>query len=176
MLGHGLVITPHVRLWMYSLNNIRVLTFVKGSLVLWVARVSLDTMLMLYSDVIMGTIASQTTSLTIVYSTVYSGADQRTHQNSVSLASVRGIHRWPVNFPHKGPVTRKMFPFDNVVMENHGQLILYYNTFMPGFSEVNSMPKECNMNLCSLFTVCLNDRRIIDSLEPLLLTSKSQHG
>ena len=60
--------------------------------------------------------ASQITSLTMVYSTVYSGADQRKHQSSASLAFVRGIHRWPVNFPHKGPVTRKMFPFDDVIM------------------------------------------------------------
>ena len=46
-----------------------------------------------YSDVIMGVMASQITSLTIVYSTVYSGADQRKHQSSASLAFVRGIHR-----------------------------------------------------------------------------------
>ena len=64
----------------------------------------------------MGTMASQITSLTIVYSTVYSGADQRKHQSSASLAFVRGIHRRPVNSPHKGPVTRKMFPFDDVIM------------------------------------------------------------
>ena len=44
------------------------------------------------------------------------GADQRKHQNSESLAIVRGIHRWPVNSPHKGPVTRKMFTFDDVIM------------------------------------------------------------
>ena len=56
------------------------------------------------------------TSITIVYLTVYSGADQRKHQSSASLAFVRGIHRWPVNSPHKGPVTRKMFPFDDVIM------------------------------------------------------------
>ena len=62
--------------------------------------------------VIMGVMASQITCLTIVYSTVYSGADQRKHQSSASLAFVRGIHRWPVNSPHKGPVTGKMFPFD----------------------------------------------------------------
>ena len=67
-----------------------------------------------YSDVIMGTMASQLTSLTIVYSTVYSGAGQRKHQSS--LAFVRRIHRWPVNSPHKGPVTRKMLPFDDVIM------------------------------------------------------------
>ena len=56
------------------------------------------------------------TSLTIVYSTVYSGADQRIHQSSASLAFVRGIHRRPVNSPHKCPVTQKMFPFDDVIM------------------------------------------------------------
>ena len=49
-----------------------------------------------YNDVIMGTIASQITSLTIVYSTVYSDADQRKHQSSASLAFVRGIHRGPM--------------------------------------------------------------------------------
>ena len=43
-----------------------------------------------YDDVIMGMIASQITSLTIVYSTVYLGADQRKHQSSASLAFVRG--------------------------------------------------------------------------------------
>ena len=69
-----------------------------------------------YNDVIMGAISSQITSLTIVYSTVYSGEDQRKFQSSASLAFVRGIHRWPVNFPHKGPVTRKMFSYDDVIM------------------------------------------------------------
>ena len=62
-----------------------------------------------YNDVIMSAMASQITSLTIVYSSVYSVADQRKHQSSASLAFVRGIHRWPVNSPHKGPVTRKCF-------------------------------------------------------------------
>ena len=69
-----------------------------------------------YGDVIMDTMASQITCLTIVYSTVYSGADQRKYQSSVSLAFVRGIHRGPVNSPHKWPVTREMFPFDDVIM------------------------------------------------------------
>ena len=72
------------------------------------------------SDVIMGTMASQITSLTMVYSTVYSGADQRKHQSSAPLAFVRGIHRWPVNSPHKWPVTRTMFPFDDVIMVSFG--------------------------------------------------------
>ena len=43
------------------------------------------------------------------YSTVYSGTNQRKHQPAASLAFVRGIHRWPVNSPHKGPVTQKCF-------------------------------------------------------------------
>ena len=71
----------------------------------------------------MGTMASQITSLTIVYSAVYSGADQRKHQSSASLAFVRGIpwefqgiHRGPVNSLHKCPVMQKMFPFDDVIM------------------------------------------------------------
>ena len=57
---------------------------------------------------------SQITSLTIMYSTIYSGTDQRKHQSSTSLAFVRGIHWWPVYFPHRGPVMRKLFPFDDV--------------------------------------------------------------
>ena len=69
-----------------------------------------------YSDVIMGESVSQIPSLAIVYSTVYSDADQRIYQSTASLAFVRGIHRWPVNYPHKGPVKRTMFPFDDVLM------------------------------------------------------------
>ena len=38
------------------------------------------------------------------------------HQSSVSLAFVRGIQWWPVNSPHKCPVTRQMFPFDDIIM------------------------------------------------------------
>ena len=68
------------------------------------------------SDVIMDAMASQLTSLMIVYSTVYSGADQRKHQSSASLALVRGIYRLQVNSPHKWPVARKMFPLDDVIM------------------------------------------------------------
>ena len=71
-----------------------------------------------YNDVIMGSMAPQITSLTIVYSAVDSGADQRKHQSSASLAFARGIHWSPVNSPHKWPVTRKKFPFDDVIMYN----------------------------------------------------------
>ena len=68
------------------------------------------------SDVIMGAMASQITGITIVYSTVCSDADQRKYQSSALLAFVKGIHRWSVNSPHKEPVTRKIFPFDDVIM------------------------------------------------------------
>ena len=75
----------------------------------------------------MGAIASQTTSLTIVYSTLYSEADQRKYQSSASLAFVQGIHRRPVNSPHKWPVTRKMVQFDDVIMYQFYQI-----TFIKG--------------------------------------------
>ena len=58
----------------------------------------------------MGMMASQIISLTIVYSAIYSDTDQRKHQSSASLAFV------PVNSPHKWPVTRKIFPSDEVIM------------------------------------------------------------
>ena len=75
----------------------------------------------------MGAIASQITSVTIVYSTVYSDASQRKYQSSATLAFVRGIHRGPVNYPHKWPVTRKMFPFDDVIMIKMGSRSLVCN-------------------------------------------------
>ena len=71
----------------------------------------------------MGAIASQITSLTIVFPTVYSDADQRKHQSTASLAFVRRIHRGPVNSPHKWPVTQTMFPFDDVIMLNNNHLL-----------------------------------------------------
>ena len=66
--------------------------------------------------VTMSPMASQITSLAIVYSIVYSAADQRKHQSFASMAFVQRIQRGPVNSPHKRPVTRKMFPFDDVIM------------------------------------------------------------
>ena len=63
----------------------------------------------------MSAMASQITGVSIVCSTVGSGADQRKHQSSASLAFVWGIHRWPVNSPHKWSVTQKMFPIDDVI-------------------------------------------------------------
>ena len=71
-----------------------------------------------YNDVIVSAMASQITGVSIVYLTVSSGADQGKHESFASLAFVREIHRWPANFRHKGPVTRKMFPFNDVIMKS----------------------------------------------------------
>ena len=68
-----------------------------------------------YSDVTMSAMASQITGVSTVRSTVCSGADQRNRQSSASLAFVKGINRRPVNFPHKGSVTRNMFPLDDAI-------------------------------------------------------------
>ena len=83
------------------------------------------------NDVIMSTMASQITSLAIVYSTIYSSADHRKPQSSASLAFVRRIHRSQMNSPHKGPVTRKMFAFDDVIMWNIlGGVGIYVNDLL----------------------------------------------
>ena len=59
---------------------------------------------------------SQITGISIICLAVCWGADQRKHQSSASLAFVRGIQRWSVDSPYKGPVTWKMSPFDDVIM------------------------------------------------------------
>ena len=58
----------------------------------------------------------------------YSGTDQRKHRSSVTLAFVRGIHRWPVNSPPKWPVTRKKFPFDDVIMITPGSTLSFFSS------------------------------------------------
>ena len=92
----------------------------------------------------MGTMASHITSLTIVYSSIYSGTDQRKHQSSMW-----GIHRWPVNSPHKWPVTRKMFPFDDVIM------FLNLNHKITPFTEMATIKtnnSNDNNNLCDVLS------------------------
>ena len=81
-----------------------------------------------YNDGIMSVMATQIISLTIIYLSVYSDADQRKHQSSVSLAFVRGIHRGPVTSPHKWPVMWKMPPFDDVIMQ-----VQVYSHVTPAF-------------------------------------------
>ena len=100
-------------MWLHCDDFLRITTVYQK---IWCRYRYPDAIQVHFGDVKMSAMASQITSLTIVYSTVYSGADQRKHQSSASLAFLRGIHRWPVNSPHKGPVARKMFPFDDVIM------------------------------------------------------------
>ena len=83
-----------------------------------------------YSDVIMSEVVSQITGVSIVYSSVCSCADQRKHHSSASLASMWGIHRWPVDSPHKGPVTRKIFPFDDVIMISFILRYIFFRAFV----------------------------------------------
>ena len=65
-----------------------------------------------YNDVITTAMASQITDVSIVYSTVCSGADKINH----SSASLVFLGNWPVISLHKGPVTRRMFPFGDIVL------------------------------------------------------------
>ena len=90
----------------------------------------------------MSLMASQITSLTIVYSTVYSGADQRKHQSSAWLAFVREIHRGPVNSPHKWTVARKMFPFDDVIMYSETSFSCFLSKPNPHCSTANGLQKS----------------------------------
>ena len=70
------------------------------------------------SDVTISAMASQITNIWAVCSVVCPGAHQREYQSSASLTFVRGIHRRPVDYPHKRPVTWKMSPFDDVIMKS----------------------------------------------------------
>ena len=74
----------------------------------------------------MSTMTSQIIGVTFTQN-VCSGVDQRKHQSSASLACVvMGIQRWPMNSPHKGPVTMRMYPFDDVIMDTD------VSSFLPG--------------------------------------------
>ena len=87
--------------------------FVKSCMDLFVNKLRHFVVILHYCDVIKGTMASQITSLTIAYSTVYSSANQRKHQSSASLALCGEFtgDRW---FPAQRAVTRKLFSFDDV--------------------------------------------------------------
>ena len=114
-----------------------------------------------YNDVMMSAMVSQITSLMIVNSMVYSGAGQRKHQSSESLAFVRGIHRCPVNSPHKRPVTRKKFPFDDVSMlGSAGLLPLFTRRF---HTEIFMRPVSKFSN------TCIDDSSVFNSLHAINL-------
>ena len=110
----------------------------KGKVIWWITWKAVEEMVMLlvvwvsmtlkqshcnetlwhYGDVIMGTIASQITSLIWLFTQPFIQTQiKKKHQSSTSLAFVRGIHRRLVNSLHKWPVTRKMFPFDDIIMD-----------------------------------------------------------
>ena len=80
-----------------------------------------------HSYVIMSAMVSQIIDVLMVCSIVCSGADQRKNPSSASLAFVTRIHRWPVNSPHKGTASRKMLPFDEVIMPDRRQVIIWTN-------------------------------------------------
>ena len=80
------------------------------------------------------------------------GEDQSKHQSSASLAFVRGIHRLPVNSPHKkGTVRRKMFPFDDIIMKN---LITSMSSSIPGLKMLSfsKCARNSSFTMRSLFS------------------------
>ena len=103
-----------------------------------------------YNDIIMNAMASQINSLTIVCSTVYSVSDQRKHQSPASLAFVRGIHRWPVNSPRKGSVTRKKFPIDDVFMRTYllNSYGMWHFVFIKLHTRIGYTLNNKNKSLC----------------------------
>ena len=119
----------------------------------------------------MNEMASQITSLTIVYSTVYSGADHRKHQSSASLAFVWGIHRESVKFPHKGPVTRKMLPCDDVVMisrkvyVSHVHICYNWNDINCFFSWINSQLVNYLWNFINRYTKHTSANKMIVDID-----------
>ena len=114
----------------------------------------------------MGAMVSQITSLTSVYSTVYSGADQRKHQCSASLAFLGGIHRWPVNSPHKWPVTRKMFPIDDVIMRQGVVYAVCWKGIQHIYKHLNAVYFCFNMKIF-IFSLSYLDTEMLQIIEIL---------
>ena len=74
---------------------------------------------------------------------------------------MRGIHRWPVNSPHKGPVTRKMFPFDDVIMTVLGAFphkvpVIHAQWYdvIHGMSIIG-IPENIHIHFCLFYSVWL---------------------
>ena len=110
-------------------------------------------MIVHYSNVIMSPMTSQITKLTVVCSNIYSGADERKHQSSASLVFVRGIHGWPVNFPHKGPV--KLF---HLMLSSWAKAIYSdRNTRHPVANKMSVKPAPlCEWMACIRAEYCIN--------------------
>ena len=107
-----------------------------------------------YTDFIMSAMASQITGVWIVCSTVCSDTDQRKHQSPAPLTFVKGMHQWPVNSPHKGPVTQKMLPFDDVIMlmpSKPSKWLLELKTLIVGLGVMNQCTLSYSIH-CGLVT------------------------
>ena len=117
----------------------------------------------LYVDDMVNTMASQITIFTSVYSTVYSGTDERKLQSSSSLAFVRGIHRWPLNSLYKGPVTRKTSPFDDVIVKRclqrcgtNSMVATFPNRWhFVSPPSIDLLTKSCNKRFCVCVCACV---------------------
>ena len=122
------------------------------------------------SDVKMRAIAPQITGVSIVYSNACLCADQRKHQSSASLAFVRGIQRSPVNSPLKGPVTRKLFPFDDVIMGIPGYQLDTTWEFGVTVAELMFFCHSCNWSIAHMYTHnCILDDILFKLLEKFLM-------
>ena len=102
----------------------------------------------LHSDAILRSMASEISTVSIGCPTVCSGADQSKRQSSASLPFVRKIRRWPVDSPNKGPVRRKIFKLDDVIMRtwvNGRQIHLTYHTGIV-LSQVTGHKVVCSTN------------------------------
>ena len=124
-----------------------------------------------YNDIIMSMMVSQITSLTTIYSTIYSGADQRIHLSSASQAFVWWIHWSPANSSHEGPVKQKMFPFDDVIMwtsySTSVQLLVIWDTTTLMWDHCNgSHQHPCDQYQISFQHI--NFVWFIDRLSPLV--------
>ena len=95
-------------------------------------------------NIMTSAMASQITGISIVCSTVGSVADQRQRQSSASLAFVGEIHRWPVNSPHRRQVTRKMFPFVDVIMHTGHLGLLHHSIGLFVYMQETLQPLSVN--------------------------------
>ena len=129
----------------------------------------------------MGAMVSQITSLMIVYSAVYSGAEQRKHPSFASLAFVRGIHRSPVYSSHRGPITRKMFRFDDVIVglwiTTHIYHIVLWRELDGLNRRRNTLPNCCKTCMCVeyfYFTCCEVIKQMNEKYFPVIISFRNE--
>ena len=115
----------------------------------------------------MSKMSSQITSVSIVCSIIYAGADQTKHQSFASPAFVRGIYRWPVNSPKKGPVTRKMFLFDDVIMAEMETIVEPYCLY------AQVMKSKENIMLFNYFGEKITNHRLVTAIDDDMLFKRN---